>query len=211
MSSLSLVKAREIAQTYLRYMGRGERMSMDLSSDDAMQVCEAVLMLSRGSAAALVGNDDANDPSAREEDEQPCSKNTRCVLSDGHGEACRPLSGSAILQDARPTENGEARDMHVYISDRMRERLERASEGDSLCGTQTRSANSTQVGGSHYGLTDYQHWDMVIEFGLDYFQGQITKYVMRWNKKNGVQDLEKAKHFLQKYIDEINAGTVKRA
>ena len=62
------------------------------------------------------------------------------------------------------------------------------------------AANDRQVGGSHYAGT-FQHWDIVDEFQLDYFQGQITKYVMRWKKKNGMQDLEKAKHFLEKYIE----------
>jgi hypothetical protein len=42
---------------------------------------------------------------------------------------------------------------------------------------------------------------MVEEFGLDYFQGQITKYLFRWRQKGGVRDLEKARHFLDKYIE----------
>lgn len=46
-----------------------------------------------------------------------------------------------------------------------------------------------------------QHWDMVYEFNLDYFQGQITKYLFRHHQKGGVQDLEKAKHYLEKYIE----------
>lgn len=72
-------------------------------------------------------------------------------------------------------------------------------------------ANDHQIGGQHYGLSEFQHWDMVVMFGLDYFQGQITKYVMRWNKKNGLQDLEKAAHFLEKYIEEIKAGRIQRS
>lgn len=62
------------------------------------------------------------------------------------------------------------------------------------------SANSRQVGGSHY-KSEIQHWDFVVANELDYFQGQITKYVSRWRKKNGIADLEKAKHFLDKYIE----------
>lgn len=62
-------------------------------------------------------------------------------------------------------------------------------------------ANSRQVGGDHYKLRKFQHWDMVAMFDLDYFQGQITKYVIRWKDKNGLQDLEKAQHFLEKYIE----------
>lgn len=69
-------------------------------------------------------------------------------------------------------------------------------------------ANKRQVGGSHYGGGEFQHWDMVVQHDLDYFQGQITKYVMRWKAKNGLQDLEKAQHFLEKYIEEIKAGRI---
>lgn len=64
------------------------------------------------------------------------------------------------------------------------------------------SANDKQVGGGHYKTdSGLEHWDIVNIFKLDYFQGQITKYVMRWNKKNGVEDLKKAAHFLEKYIE----------
>ena len=64
------------------------------------------------------------------------------------------------------------------------------------------TANDRQVGGEHYKDGELpQHWDLVDMYGWDYFQGQITKYLMRWRKKNGIQDLEKAAHFLQKYIE----------
>lgn len=63
-------------------------------------------------------------------------------------------------------------------------------------------ANKTQVAGNHYSKHgDLQHWDIVAHFGLDYFQGQITKYLMRWRDKGGLTDLRKAAHFLQKYIE----------
>ena len=65
------------------------------------------------------------------------------------------------------------------------------------------SANEKQVAGAHYGGTGvaYQHWDIVVEHKLNYFEGQITKYVMRCRGKNGKQDLEKAKHFIEKYLE----------
>lgn len=62
------------------------------------------------------------------------------------------------------------------------------------------SANEKQVGGEHY-KSQIQHWDYVVANDLDYFQAQITKYVTRWKKKNGYQDLLKAQHFLEKYIE----------
>ena len=63
------------------------------------------------------------------------------------------------------------------------------------------SANQKQVGGTHYAGTT-QHWDMVLS-ALDnrYLEGNATKYLARWRKKNGVQDLEKAEHYLEKLIE----------
>lgn len=69
------------------------------------------------------------------------------------------------------------------------------------------AANSKQVGGAHYKGSAIEHWDIVAQHNLDYFQGQITKYVMRWRKKNGIQDLEKAQHFLEKYIELAKADS----
>jgi hypothetical protein len=67
------------------------------------------------------------------------------------------------------------------------------------------SANNSQVGGDHY-RSGVQHWDYVVANGLDYFQAQIIKYVTRWRKKGGVEDLDKARHFLEKYRELIGAG-----
>lgn len=66
--------------------------------------------------------------------------------------------------------------------------------------------NNMQVGGTHYRQGDKpQHWDLVSLYGWDYFQGQITKYLMRWKYKHKtpegrLEDLKKARHFLDKYI-----------
>ena len=68
------------------------------------------------------------------------------------------------------------------------------------------SANQTQVGGDHYAGT-YQHWDFVADVLCGaYFEGQITKYLCRWRKKNGVQDLQKVAHFLDKLIELFKQG-----
>jgi methyl coenzyme M reductase subunit C-like uncharacterized protein (methanogenesis marker protein 7) len=63
-------------------------------------------------------------------------------------------------------------------------------------------ANDRQVGGTHYNPgSQLQHWDLVDIYGWDYYQGMITKYVMRWRDKNGIEDLEKAAHYLEKYLE----------
>ena len=61
-------------------------------------------------------------------------------------------------------------------------------------------ANTRQVGGAHY-RGGIQHWDFVIANDIPYLEAQIIKYVFRWRKKGGLQDLEKARHCLDKLIE----------
>lgn len=63
------------------------------------------------------------------------------------------------------------------------------------------SANNRQVAGDHYNQREYQHWDFVCDTNLHYILGNATKYISRWRKKNGIQDLEKAKHYIEKAIE----------
>jgi hypothetical protein len=62
------------------------------------------------------------------------------------------------------------------------------------------TANERQVGGAHY-RKKIQHWDFVASHDYGYLEGQVTKYVFRWKDKNGLQDVQKAEHFLQKLIE----------
>ena len=68
-------------------------------------------------------------------------------------------------------------------------------------------ADDYQVGGSHYKGVEMEHWTLVTATGMGYFEGQSTKYIMRWRKKNGVEDLQKALHYLDNLIE--NAGIYK--
>jgi hypothetical protein len=70
------------------------------------------------------------------------------------------------------------------------------------------SANERQVGGDHYKGDGEEHWDRVIRLKLNYLEGNITKYIERARKKNGIQDLLKAKHYLEKLIEEVEAGRI---
>ena len=36
-------------------------------------------------------------------------------------------------------------------------------------------------------------WDYAYSHNLDFFEGNIVKYVTRWKDKNGIEDLYKAK------------------
>lgn len=64
------------------------------------------------------------------------------------------------------------------------------------------SANDTQVGGSHYRKTGEQHWDRMWRMYREaWFVGNVTKYVERYREKNGLEDLRKARHYLDKLIE----------
>jgi len=46
---------------------------------------------------------------------------------------------------------------------------------------------------------------------LSFIEGSIVKYISRWRNKNGVEDLEKIKHYLDLLIElEDNVGNRKK-
>ena len=63
------------------------------------------------------------------------------------------------------------------------------------------AALTTQVGGNHYKDMAIQPVEYIHKNGIGYFEGCVIKYVSRWRKKNGVEDLKKARHFLDLLIE----------
>lgn len=64
-------------------------------------------------------------------------------------------------------------------------------------------ARDRQVGGSHYD-GKIQPWDIIDEWQLDYYEGNALKYLLR-DKKDRLEDLEKAKHYIEKKIEMVKA------
>ena len=58
-----------------------------------------------------------------------------------------------------------------------------------------------QVGGDHYSKLAIQPVTYINANGLTYLQGNVIKYVTRYKDKNGLQDLEKAKHYIEMLIE----------
>ena len=58
-----------------------------------------------------------------------------------------------------------------------------------------------QVGGDHYSKLAIQPVTYINANGLSYLQGNVIKYVTRYKDKNGVEDLEKAKHYINMLIE----------
>jgi len=62
-------------------------------------------------------------------------------------------------------------------------------------------ASNKQVGGDHYKCMSVQPWDFIAANGLGFFEGNCIKYICRWRTKGGIQDLEKARHYLDKLLE----------
>lgn len=63
------------------------------------------------------------------------------------------------------------------------------------------TALDVQVGGGHYKKLAIQPVEYIMGNNIPYMEGNVIKYVTRWRDKAGVQDLEKAVHYLQMLIE----------
>ena len=61
--------------------------------------------------------------------------------------------------------------------------------------TDTESATQRQIGGNHYKQFKIQPIEFITKNKLSFIQGCIIKYICRFDKKNGIEDLEKIKHY----------------
>ena len=68
-------------------------------------------------------------------------------------------------------------------------------------------ANAKQIAGDHYHKA-YQVWDFVVDTNIHYLVATTVKYIGRWRIKNGLQDLEKGLHYLEKMIECVQAGRI---
>lgn len=63
-------------------------------------------------------------------------------------------------------------------------------------------ARDRQVGGDHYGPGDkVQAIDLILDGSIGFCEGSAIKYLCRWRKKGGVQDLQKAIHYIEMLIE----------
>jgi hypothetical protein len=68
------------------------------------------------------------------------------------------------------------------------------------------TADSYQVGGTHYASKAVQPWEameawMSSEAFAGFLRGNAIKYLARCEDKGGVEDLKKARHYLDKLIE----------
>jgi len=54
-----------------------------------------------------------------------------------------------------------------------------------------------QIGGFHYSTYEIQPIEFIHKNEVPFIEANVIKYVMRHRSKNGVQDIDKAIHYLQ--------------
>ena len=58
----------------------------------------------------------------------------------------------------------------------------------------------------HYGGSEIDVIDFCQANNLDFMQGNVIKYVFRYKNKNGLEDLEKAKEYIDRMIENLLDG-----
>ena len=66
-------------------------------------------------------------------------------------------------------------------------------EGDRA----TERATNKQIGGNHYKSFAIAPIEFISKNNLSFIQGCIIKYICRFDKKNGVEDLDKIIHYCE--------------
>lgn len=56
---------------------------------------------------------------------------------------------------------------------------------------------------NHYSRWKIEPLDFIMANDLDFLRGNIIKYIMRYDAKNGVEDLKKARVYLDKLIEKV--------
>lgn len=67
-------------------------------------------------------------------------------------------------------------------------------------------ANSKQVGGTHYASKAVQPWTameawMTPEQFVGFLRGNAIKYLARADDKGGLDDIKKARHYIEKLVE----------
>ena len=60
---------------------------------------------------------------------------------------------------------------------------------------------------THYDY-NIQPVDFILANDIPFCEGNVIKYICRWKLKNGRQDLEKAKHYIQMLLDKLEQDSL---
>lgn len=63
------------------------------------------------------------------------------------------------------------------------------------------TAMNEQYGGTHYKKLAIQPVEYIHKNGIGFMEGSAIKYLTQWRDKGGIEDLKKAKHFIEMLIE----------
>lgn len=66
---------------------------------------------------------------------------------------------------------------------------------------ENKSALETQVGGNHYKDLKIQPIEFIHANNIPFCEANAIKYLCRWRNKNGIEDLKKARHYIDLLIE----------
>ena len=65
----------------------------------------------------------------------------------------------------------------------------------------------TTTSPNHYNKLSIEPWDFIYENKLDFFEGNVVKYICRWKEKGGIEDLQKALTYIKRLIEKNELST----
>lgn len=73
--------------------------------------------------------------------------------------------------------------------------------------TYKQSALETQVGGDHYKDMTIQPIEFIMENNIGFVEGNIIKYICRYSRKNGAEDVKKVIHYANLLLEHIEGNS----
>ncbi len=67
--------------------------------------------------------------------------------------------------------------------------------------TNKQKATEIQIGGKHYNRYKIQPTEFIHKNEIPFIEGNIIKYIVRHRHKNGLEDLKKARHYIDLLIE----------
>ena len=105
-----------------------------------------------------------------------------------------------LIGEVKPSIDGASPEEwnELSSSEAIRQLLDEASQNPP-----TPTPFSTQIGGNHYKDFPIQPIEFITKNELGFCEGNVVKYVCRYKAKGGLEDLEKAKHYLELLMSQL--------
>lgn len=65
----------------------------------------------------------------------------------------------------------------------------------------TKTHINNQIGGNHYKIFPIQPVEFIHKNNIGFMEGNAIKYLCRYKSKGGIEDLKKAKHYIEMLIE----------